>query len=170
MNIVKGAESHRVAKGFVGKMTVRQHVNQENKRWKIYVEIVFKGNKEATPALMEVGPHAVKKDCQTGYVEVFWTSTRFLFKEKTAVPQPRTGTNKLFAILTLRSVTFLYEIKTDASGSMWLVAPVSATIDLDAPLRTQIKVLQRDWIAVRRDWGREMHVVEEVARNGVETT
>jgi hypothetical protein len=70
----------------------------------------------------------------------------------------------------LRSVTRLYEIKANASGSMWPVAPVSATTKPDAPLRTQIKVLQRDQIEVKRDWEREMHVVEEEARSDVETT
>jgi hypothetical protein len=66
---MKGVESHQIAEGFLGKVTVRQHVNQENKRWKKHVETFFEGTEEATLGLMEVGPQAVKRDYQTVYVE-----------------------------------------------------------------------------------------------------
>ena len=96
------------------------------------------------------------------------------FKEKTAVPQPRTGSNELLPMQTLRSCICLYEMKAEASGSIWLVAPVSATTRLPAVpadvVGLRIEDLQRDVMAIMRLCGREMHETEENARHEVETS
>ena len=48
----------------------------------------------------------------------------------TAEPEPKMGANKVLPIRTRRRVTGLYEINAFLSGSMWSVAPVSATMRL----------------------------------------
>ena len=47
--------------------------------------------------------------------------------EMMAVPRPRTGAKELLPIQTQRFQIVLYEMKAERSGTMWSVAPVSAT-------------------------------------------
>ncbi len=51
----------------------------------------------------------------------------FQFREMMADPVPKIGVNKLLPIFTLLPEHGWYDINTDLSGIIWLVAPVSAT-------------------------------------------